>query len=175
MHLKRTLQVVKIIVIWSLMKTFISLSLTLAVYYVALGQFDWQYCGVQQHLKSFQEIRSALHGFVLSCGGCSVRFKAFGNKEASRWLQSYGFSLGWRWNERNMFLWDIGMRFSDNYNLGTRGQELEWRRGLMLQLWVFLHDWEQRWATGCQRQWCSGRGWCGWTNLPTEKWILFTV
>lgn len=66
------------------MKTFISLSITLTVYCIALGQFDLQYCGLQQHLKSFQEIQSALHDFVLSCGRHSMRFKAVRNKEPSR-------------------------------------------------------------------------------------------
>lgn len=66
------------------MKTFILLSITLTVYSIALGQFDLQCCGTQQHLKSFQEIWSALHVFVLSCGGYSVRFKAVENKVPSR-------------------------------------------------------------------------------------------
>lgn len=118
------------------MKTFILLSISLTVYSIALGQFDLQYCGTQQHLKSFQEIRSAWHDFVLSCGGYGVRFKAIENKVPSRRFQGCGFYFGWGWNERNLFLWDICVRFHDKYNLNTRGEELELRRGLMLQLWV---------------------------------------
>lgn len=54
------------------------------MYYIALGQFDLQYSGIQQHFKLFQEIWSALHDFVLSCGGYNVRFKAVENKGPSR-------------------------------------------------------------------------------------------
>lgn len=49
------------------------------MFYIALGQFDLQYSGIQQHFKLFQEIWSALHDSVLSCGGSNLRFLAVEN------------------------------------------------------------------------------------------------
>ena len=90
------------------------LSSTLTVCSITWGQFDLQYCGIQKHFKSFQEIWSALHDFVLSCGGYNVSFKAVENKEASGWFPGYGFHLGCGWKKWNCM--SNCMRFSDNYN-----------------------------------------------------------
>ena len=54
------------------------------MFYIALGQFDLQYSGIQQRFKLFQEIWSALHDSVLSCEGSNVRFLAVENKEPGR-------------------------------------------------------------------------------------------
>lgn len=116
------------------MKTFISLSITLTGYYVASGQFDLQYCGVQQHLNLFQEIWSAWHDSVLSGGGYDMRFKAVGNKNLAWDSKAMGSLQVEDEMKRNMLLWDVSMWFSNNYNLNTTEQELEFRRGLMLPL-----------------------------------------